>query len=142
MAELQAVGSAKKLNNQNYNTWSTCMESYLQGQDLWEIVAGSETTPPDNDQALRKWKIKVGKAMFAIKTSIEEEMLEHIRRADTPKVAWDTFATLFSKKNNVRLQLLENELMSTAQRNMTITQYFTKVKSLLLSKYQPKRGVI
>uniref|UniRef100_A0A2N9J033 Uncharacterized protein n=1 Tax=Fagus sylvatica TaxID=28930 RepID=A0A2N9J033_FAGSY len=125
MAELQAVGSVKKLNNQNYNTWSTCMES-LQGQDLWEIVAGSETTPPDNDQALRKWKVKAGKAMFAIKTSIEEEMLEHIRRADTPKAAWDTFATLFSKKNNVRLQLLENELMSIAQRNMTITQYFTK----------------
>jgi hypothetical protein len=130
MAKLQAVGSVKKLNNQNYNTWSTCMESYLQGQDLWEIVAGSETTPPDNDQALRKWKVKAGKVMFAIKTSIEEEMLEHIRRADTPKAAWDTFATLFSKKNNVRLQLLENELMSIAQRNMTITQYFTKVKSL------------
>uniref|UniRef100_A0A2N9EMD7 Retrovirus-related Pol polyprotein from transposon TNT 1-94-like beta-barrel domain-containing protein n=1 Tax=Fagus sylvatica TaxID=28930 RepID=A0A2N9EMD7_FAGSY len=96
------------------------------GQDLWEIVAGSETTPPDNDQALRKWKVKAGKAMFAIKTSIEEEMLEHIRCADTPKAVWDTFATLFSKKNNVRLQLLENELMPIAQRNMAITQYFTK----------------
>ena len=121
MAELQAVGSVKKLNNQNYNTWSTCMESYLLGQDLWEIVAGSETTPPDNDQALQKWKVKAGKVMFVIKTSIKEEMLEHIRRADTSKAAWDTFATLFSKKNNVRLQLLENELMSIAQRNMTIT---------------------
>ncbi len=41
--------------------------------------------------------------MFAIKTSIEEEMLEHIRCADTPKVAWDTFAKLFSKKDNVRI---------------------------------------
>ena len=68
--------------------------------------------------------------MFAIKTSIEEEMLEHIRHENTPKVAWDTFSTLFSKKNDVRLQLLENELMSVAQRDMTITQYFTKVKSL------------
>ena len=43
---------------------------------------------------------------------------------------WDTFSTLFSKKNDVRLQLLKNELMSVAQRDMTITQYFTKVKSL------------
>uniref|UniRef100_A0A2N9J1Z6 CCHC-type domain-containing protein n=1 Tax=Fagus sylvatica TaxID=28930 RepID=A0A2N9J1Z6_FAGSY len=123
--------------------WSTCMESYLQGQDLWEIMAGSETTPLDNDQALQKWKVKAGKAMFAIKTSIEEEMLEHIRRADTPKVAWDTFATLFSKKNNVRLQLLENELMSIAQRNMTITQYFTKVKSLCceISELDPASNI-
>jgi hypothetical protein len=53
--------------------------------------------------------------MFAIKTSIEEEILEHIRRANTPKATCDTFATLFSKKNKVRLQLLENELMSIAQ---------------------------
>jgi hypothetical protein len=143
MAKLQAIGNVKKLNNQNYNTWSTCMESYLQGQDLWEIVAGSETTPPDNDQALRKWKVRARKAMFEIKTSIEEEMLEHIRRADTPKAVWDTFATLFSKKNNVRLQLLENELMSIAQRNMTITQYFTKVKSLChkISELDPASNI-
>ena len=91
------------------------MESYLQGQDLWEIVAGGKTKPPKNAKALRKWKIKAKNALFAIKTSIEEEMLEHIRRVDTPKVAWDTFATPFSKKNDVRIQLLENKLMSVAQ---------------------------
>ena len=83
MADLQAVGNIRRLNNQNYNTWLTCMESYLQGQDLWEIMASGETTPLENDKALWKWKIKAEKALFAIKTSIEEEMLEHIRRVDT-----------------------------------------------------------
>lgn len=47
MSELQVVGGVKKLNNQNYNSWSTCMISYLQGQDLWEVVNGSETRSPD-----------------------------------------------------------------------------------------------
>ena len=121
MADVQAVGSIRRLNNQNYNTWLTCMESYLQGQDLWEIMAGGETTPLENAETLRKWKIKAEKALFAIKTSIEEEMLEHIRHVNTPKAAWDTFSTLFSKKNDVRLQLLENELMSMAQQDMMIT---------------------
>lgn len=50
------------------------MESYLQGQDLWEVIGGIDVALPDDDAALRKWKIKVGKAMFAIKTTIEEEM--------------------------------------------------------------------
>ncbi|KAM1906652.1 hypothetical protein ACFX14_026396 [Malus domestica] len=68
--------------------------------------------------------------MFALKTTIEEEMLEHIRDAKTPKEAWDIFVTLFSKKNDTRLQLLENELLSIAQRDMTIAQYFHKVKSI------------
>ncbi|KAE8668864.1 tir-nbs resistance protein [Hibiscus syriacus] len=64
------------------------MESYLQGQDLWEVVGGGEVTQPvaeDANGILRKWKIKAGKAMFALKTTIEEEMLEHIRDAKTPK---------------------------------------------------------
>ncbi|KAI3500109.1 hypothetical protein L1887_35925 [Cichorium endivia] len=132
MGDLQVVGGIKKLNNNNYNTWATCMMSYLQGQDLWEVVGGSETTPPveDVNGTLRKWRIRAGKAMFALKTTVEEEMLEHIRDVKTPKEAWDTFVTLFSKKNDTRLQLLENELLSISQHDMTIAQYFHKVKSI------------
>ncbi|KAH9670374.1 DUF4219 domain-containing protein [Citrus sinensis] len=88
MGDLQVVGGIKKLNNQNYNTWSTCIESYLQGQDLWEVVGGSEATQPTVEDAN-------GKAMFSLKTTIEEEMMEHIRDAKTPKEAWDTLVTLF-----------------------------------------------
>ena len=90
--------------------WRTCMESYLQGQDLWEVIVGTEvTSPPPDDEAgnIRKWKINVGKAMFAIKTTIEEELMEHIKDATTPKEAWDSLALWFSKKNDARLQLLE-----------------------------------
>lgn len=78
MGNLQVVGKVKKLNNQNYTTLQTCMESYLQRQDLWEIVGGSDVIPPKEAGAMKKWRIKAGKAMFVIKTTIEEELLEHI----------------------------------------------------------------
>ena len=39
---------------------------------------------------------------------------------------------LFSKKDETRLQLLENELLSISQRDMTIAQYFHIVKSICL----------
>nr|GFD06849.1 uncharacterized protein [Tanacetum cinerariifolium] len=42
-----------------------------------------------------------------LKTTVEDDVLEHIRDAATPKVAWDTFTELFSKKNDTKLQLLE-----------------------------------
>ncbi|KAE8733549.1 hypothetical protein F3Y22_tig00001120pilonHSYRG00173 [Hibiscus syriacus] len=146
MGDLQVVGGIKKLNNKNYNTWATCMESYLQGQDLWEVVGGGEVTQPATEDAngiLRKWKIKAGKAMFALKTTIEEEMLEHIRDAKTPKEAWDTFVTLFSKRNDTKLQLLENELLSMAQRDMAVAQYFHKVKSICreISELDPTAAI-
>ena len=64
------------------------MESYLQDQDLWEVVGDSEITPPPATEAkaLRKWKIKAGKAMFAIKTTVEDKMLEHIRKVSLPRL--------------------------------------------------------
>ncbi|KAM0971568.1 hypothetical protein ACFX2I_019359 [Malus domestica] len=146
MVDLQVVGGIKKLNNKNYNTWATCMKSYLQGQDLWEVVSGGEVTQPaakDANGILREWKIKAGKTMFALKATIEEEMLEHIQDAKMPKEAWDTFVTLFSKKNDTRLQLLENELLSMAQRDMTIAQYFHKVKSICreISELDPTASI-
>jgi hypothetical protein len=134
MADLGASSGIRKLNSHNYGYWKTCIESYLQGQDLWEVVAGSEVVPPakekDQGEPLRKWKIKAGKAMFVLKTTIEEDLLEHIRDADTPKTAWETLEKLFSKKNEARLQLLENELAGISQGILTISQYFTKVKSI------------
>lgn len=146
MGDLQVVGGIKKLNNQNYNSWSTCMMSYLQGQDLWEVVNGNEVTSPeaeDTNGILRKWRIKAGKAMFALKTTVEEDVLEHIRDAKTPKEAWDTFAKLFSKKNDTKLQLLESELLSVAQRDMTVAQYFHKVKTLCreISELDPEAPI-
>ena len=73
------------------------MESYLQGLDLWNVMEGSETMPPPttNMVVLYKWKVRIGKAMFTMKTMMEEEMLECIRKAMMPKEAWDSFMTLF-----------------------------------------------
>jgi hypothetical protein len=40
--------------------------------------------------------------MFILKTMIEDDMLEHIWDASTPKEAWDTLACIFSEKNDAR----------------------------------------
>ena len=81
----------------------------MQGQDMWEVVNGIETKQPeakDNNGILRKWKIKAGKAIFVLKTTIEEDVLEHIRDASNLKEAWDILSALFSKENDTKLQLL------------------------------------
>ena len=85
MGDVHIVGGIKTLY-QNYSTWVMCNESHLKGQNLWEIVGGSkamELTIEDNNGVLWKWKVKAGKVMFALKTTIKEEMLEHIWDAKT-----------------------------------------------------------
>nr|XP_043609634.1 uncharacterized protein LOC122581467 [Erigeron canadensis] len=133
MSDLQLIGGVKKLNNQNYKTWATYLSSYLKGQDLWEVTQGADTeepSPETADGALRKWRVKAGKTLFVLKTTVEEELLDHIKDVTNPKKAWDTLAEVLSKKNDARLQLLENELLSITQQDLTIPQYFHKVKTL------------
>ena len=50
---------------------------------------------------------------------------------------------LFSKKNDTRLQLLENELLSILQCDMIIAQYFHKVKLICreITKLDPKSAI-
>ncbi|KAG8387459.1 hypothetical protein BUALT_Bualt02G0023500 [Buddleja alternifolia] len=101
----------EKLEGTNYKYWLLCMEAYLQGQDLWDMTLGLDVIPadtPENAEARRKWRIKCGKAMFALRTSISKEFIDHVREVDSPKEVWDTLEALFMKKNTSRLQFLEN----------------------------------
>ena len=98
------------------------------------MVNGADVTPSngtlETQDASRKWKIKAGKALFVLKATIQRDMLEHIHDVKTPKEVWDSFASLFSKTNNVRLQMLENEIGSISQGGMSISEYFLKVKGI------------
>lgn len=90
MTSLLSVDEMKKLNNNNYNTWSTYIISYMLRHDIWAVVNGSEITQSEADDAigtLRKWKIKVDKAMCTLKTTIEADVLEHIYDAKISKEA-------------------------------------------------------
>ena len=71
-----------------------------------------ETTPPTDEEEKRKWRIKVGKAMYVLSVTVEDEFLQRIKDLTTPKEAWDTLASLFTRKSDAKLQLLENEFMS------------------------------
>ncbi|KAE8675325.1 Detected protein of unknown function [Hibiscus syriacus] len=70
-------------------------------------------------------------------------MLEHIWDAKAPKKSWDNFITLFSKRNDTKLKLLENELLSMVQRDMAVAQYFHKVKSICrkISELDPTAAI-
>nr|KYP49539.1 Retrovirus-related Pol polyprotein from transposon TNT 1-94 [Cajanus cajan] len=119
------------------------MKYYLLGQDLWSIVRGAETTPPTDEENLKKWKVRCGKALYVLSISVEDEFLQRIKDLTTSKEAWDTLETLFTKKNDAKLQLLENKLMSLRQGDMAISQYFTKVKSICneIAKLDPQNVI-
>ena len=121
------------MNQRNYMTWKTCMQSYLKGEDLWEVVGGDATVEVvaagDNGPAVRAWAKTNGKAEFALKRTISSELFEHITNCKSAAEIWTTLDGLFNKKNVARLQFLENELARTTQGEMSISAFFLKVQN-------------
>nr|XP_016459001.1 PREDICTED: uncharacterized protein LOC107782616 [Nicotiana tabacum] len=116
----RANGLGMELLNQfNYKVWKTCMESYLVGEDLWEVFNGSNTSSPanapKNSNAHKKWKQINVKAEFILKRFISPNLFDHIIRCKSTHELWRTFDRLFNKKDEARLHILENELANTTQ---------------------------
>ncbi|KAH0708313.1 hypothetical protein KY284_009740 [Solanum tuberosum] len=89
------------------------------GEDLWDVVNGSNTSPPDdgpkNSSAYKKWKQVNAKAEFILKRTVSSDLFDHIIKCKSAHEIWRTLDHLFNKKNEARLQILENELASTTQ---------------------------
>ena len=71
--------------------------------------------------------MKCGKAMFVLMVAVEDEQMQRIRSAMTLKEAWEILKTVFAKKNEAKLQRLENELFSISQRELTVSHTFLKL---------------
>ena len=89
-------------------------------------------------------EVKARKVIHALSISMEDDLLQRIKEAKTLKEAWDTLAGLFTRTNDAKLQQLENELLSISQQDMTMSEYFTKVKALCqeISKLDPQNKIM
>ncbi|KAK4435148.1 hypothetical protein Salat_0678100 [Sesamum alatum] len=124
-----------------------CLEAYLQGQDLRELVVSADTIIPtdttENVESRRKWKITYAKALFALRTSIDKEYIDHVREVSSSKHVWETLERLFIKQNATRLHLLENELAMLTQGGMSVFEYFLKTKFIYveISELDPNEKI-
>ncbi|GKV49234.1 hypothetical protein SLEP1_g55997 [Rubroshorea leprosula] len=116
----RVVGLGMELLNQsNYNVWKTCMESYLVGEDLWDVVGGDDITALENNEenakAFKQWRQKNAKAEFALKRSISHGMFEHIICYKSANGILQTLDRLFNKRDVSQLQFSENQLANDCQ---------------------------
>ncbi|TYH09630.1 hypothetical protein ES288_A07G111900v1, partial [Gossypium darwinii] len=112
-----------------------CMEAFLQGQDLWDLITGVDAEIPadthENVEVRRKWKIKYGKTLFALRTSIRKEFIDHVRGVNSPKQLWKTLERLFSKKNTA--QALAKQMAKSHDPEAIL---FSKEKYYKKNKYE------
>ncbi|CAN6571766.1 unnamed protein product [Malus baccata var. baccata] len=77
------------LSYKNYKDWSFRMKTYFLAEDLWDIVSGTVTKPPEGEEH-KAWKKKDAKALYAIQNSCGDNTYKLIKGKTTAKEAWDT----------------------------------------------------
>lgn len=139
-----ATSSIEKLDSNNYGSWSVLIQLYLEGQGIWSLIEGTETMEPTDAKEKEKWKMRAGKAKFVMASTVENELLQRITKASISKEAWDTLSAIFTKINEAKLQQLENELISAKQGDMSVSQCFSKVKSICdeIAKLDPTNAIL
>ena len=97
------------------------------GEDLWDVFNGNDTSPPaggpKNSSAYKKWKQVNAKTVFILKRTISSDLFDHIIKCKSTHEIWRNLNHLFNKKNEARLQILENELANTIQGNLSLYEY-------------------
>lgn len=116
-------------NSRSSITTITVLGAFASSTILSVKISGMTPTKEKEDE-IKKWNIKADKVMYVLSISIKDEFLHRIKDLETPKEAWDVLATLFVRTNDAQFRRLENELLSISRRELSISQYFTKIKSL------------
>ena len=116
----------------NYNQWKADTVVMLHTKGLFKLIEEAEEEPYlDKDKA--KYMNRLDEAHGYIISSVSWDLRFHIKGLKTPKDIWDKLASLFDKKDEMRvIHYLENELISLNPSNFkTMNDFFTKLKNLI-----------
>lgn len=82
------------LNGKNYPLWEFNLCCFIQGQELWGYVDGSEKKPGDSDKVgLKKWSSENSRVMSWILGSVEPQIAINLRPYKTATEMWKYLET-------------------------------------------------
>lgn len=111
----------------------------LVSQPLIDFVDGSIPPPPENDPLYRTWLHNNNIVASWLLNSITQEISASVIQSSTATALWQDLVVLFRQENGPRLLQLKRNLASCVQGSLSVTKYFTKVKTLWedLGEYKP-----
>ena len=68
--------------------------------------------------------------MYYLATCVHDHILSHIHDTKTPKEAWENLQKLFAVNTSARKLQLRQELNNIQQKEMSVSDYTAKIKSI------------
>ncbi|KAL5808260.1 hypothetical protein ACOSQ3_028951 [Xanthoceras sorbifolium] len=130
-----------KLNGANYPSWSKSMILALTVKNKIGFIDGSIEPPSETEHPTEYalWNQCNSMILSWLTHSVEPDLAKGVIHAKTALQVWEDFKYQFSQKNAPAIYQIQKSLATLSQGTMTISVYFTKLKSLWdeLDTYRP-----
>ena len=104
------------------------------GKGVWELVIDDNVCPvlpeePSDKQkrAYKTWIEKSWKVLHWISISISNTLIAHIKKAQTPKEAWDIIHKIYGTSIEAKKMQLKQRLHGIWRGNRTINDYVAEI---------------
>ncbi|XP_020412790.1 uncharacterized protein LOC109947272 [Prunus persica] len=115
----------------NYSTWVQSMSMALLVKNKIDFVDGSIKEPSgDKPDELQQWKRCNNLVKTWLLGLMSKEIVSSVIHCKDASQMWLDLQELFSHVNTIQLFHIENEIHDCVQGSMTVSSYFTKLKSL------------
>ena len=122
---------SEKLDCSNYSFWEYKLTQTLVGQGYWSYINDAlENKPNITNANYPMWDQGASRVMYCLATCVHDHMLNHIRDANTPKEAWENLKKIFAANTTARKIQLRQELNNIRQKDMSMSDYTAKIKSI------------
>lgn len=115
----------------NYATWSKDMMLWLVTRRKQKFINGKISRPTDeNSEEFEAWETVNGVVFSWIINACEKSIAASIRSADSAAEAWEILKVRYSQGQAPLRFQIGQELANLYQGNMTVSDYYVKLKSV------------
>lgn len=118
------------LNGENFSSWRRSMEMTLSAKNKLAFVNGSLPQPEPSSPTYSTWIRCNDMVSSWLINSVSKDMAESVLYIDTAAGIWKDLIDRFSQGNGPRIFQVQKSIVSLSQGQLTVTAYFTKLKSL------------
>ncbi|KAL2229041.1 UNVERIFIED_CONTAM: Retrovirus-related Pol polyprotein from transposon RE1 [Sesamum indicum] len=118
------------LTGANYFAWNRAVRRALTSKMKLEFVDGTTAPPPANTDAFKRWNRIDSMVTTWILNCMSKELAESFMYVASARELWLELEARYGESNSPMIYQLQREIGEVTQGNMSITEYYTKLKRL------------
>lgn len=118
------------LTAENYIDWSRAIKISLAAKEKLDFVIGPSNTPAENDPRYKKCKRCDSMVLAWLINSISKELSQSFLYCTEAKELWQELESRLGERNGPLLYSIKKQISTLKHGNMSVMQYFLKLKQL------------